>query len=175
MLRRALVVLIVLAWALAPAVRAQETPAPSAASAPDPEPVFMAFDGSNVRVSQRRGKVILLNFWATYCGPCRAEMPQIQKLHEELGPKGLLVLGAAANGRDEVEPVKAAMNAAGARFETWVWVNAKDMRWYGVGPGIPATVLIDREGKIRQRFQGAVTADQLRPILETLLAEAPPK
>ena len=148
--------------------------APAPASAQAPEPIFVDLAGRTVKASEHRGEVVLLNFWATYCGPCRTEMPQLQRLHAELGPKGLRVIGAAANGRDEAEPVRRALAELGATFEPWLWVSAKDMRHYGVGPGLPATVLLARDGSVRHRVQGVVNADGLRPLIEKLLAEPAP-
>ena len=160
MARLALALLLVLA--AAPAIAQEE------------EPIFVDLGGRTVKVSDHRGEVVLLNFWATYCGPCRTEMPALQKLHAELGPKGLRVIGAAANGRDEGEAVKRALEGFGVTFEPWLWVSAKDMRHYGVGPGLPATVLIARDGTVRRRVQGIVDAEILRPIVEQLLAEPAP-
>jgi cytochrome c biogenesis protein CcmG, thiol:disulfide interchange protein DsbE len=148
--------------------------AAASAGAQQEEPIFVDLAGRTVKASDHRGEVVLLNFWATYCGPCRTEMPQLQRLHAELGPKGLRVIGAAANGRDEAEPVRRALADLGATFEPWLWVSAKDMRHYGVGPGLPATVLLARDGSVRHRVQGVVDAAKLRPVIEKLLAEPPP-
>jgi thiol-disulfide isomerase/thioredoxin len=157
----------------APALADEPPAAPSEAPASE-EPVFAALDGRTVRASDHRGQVVLLNFWATYCGPCRTEMPQLQSLHESLGPQGLRVQGAAANGRDEGEAVRRSMSQLGATFDTWLWVSAKDMRHYGVGPGLPATVILDRQGRVRHRVQGVVQAAALTPLLRELLAEPAP-
>lgn len=144
-----------------------ETPEPA------PEPIFVDISGRTVRVSEHLGYVVLLNFWATWCGPCRTEMPEIQKLHEALSPQGLRVIAPAANGRDEGPQVTRVLAERGATYESWLWVSAKDMRYWGVGPGLPATVLLDREGRVRHRFQGMVTDAQLRPLLTEMLAEKP--
>ena len=149
---------------LAPAVRADEAE----------EPQFAGLEGQTVHLSDHRGEVVLLNFWASWCPPCRAEMPVFVHLHDELAPKGLTVIGASGNGRSEADTVKALMKDLGIDYEIWLWVTAKDMRYYGVGPGLPATLLVDRAGVVRQRFQGVVNEAQLRPLIVALLAEPAP-
>jgi len=138
------------------------------------EPVFADLSGRTVRVSDHRGDVVLLHFWATWCGACKPEMPVFVRLHDSLGPKGLRVLGASANARDEAELVRRYMSDAGMRFESWLWVSAKDMKHYGVGPGLPATVVIDRAGRVRRAIRGRADEATLRPLLEQLLAEPKP-
>jgi thiol-disulfide isomerase/thioredoxin len=133
------------------------------------EPVFSDLAGERIAVSARKGEVLLLNFWSTWCAPCRSEMPVFVKLHEDFAPRGLRVLGVSADGLDQVKKVKAAMKSMDMEFEVWLWANANDMAHYGVGPQLPATLIIDREGKILHRFRGVVRDEQLRPLLEPLL------
>jgi cytochrome c biogenesis protein CcmG/thiol:disulfide interchange protein DsbE len=145
----------------------------SAAHADEPreEPQFVDLSMKTVRVSDHLGDVVLVNFWATWCGPCRQEVPALAKLNTELQPKGLRIIGAAGNGRDDAATVQAAMKDLGVNYEVWLWVTAKDMAYYGVGPGIPATVLVDRKGVVRARFPGVIDPAKARPIIEAVLAE----
>jgi len=140
--------------------------------APADEPVFADLEGRSVRVSQRRGDVVLLNFWSTWCGPCRTEMPVFVRLDRDLRSRGLRVLGVAANGRDEADAVRRVADELGVRFEVWLWANAFDMARYGVGPGLPATLVLDRDGRVVRRFQGPVTEADVRPVVEALLPPA---
>ena len=154
-----------------PAAPPTDTPSPGIADPPEEEPPFVDLAGHETKVSQHLGHVVVLNFWATWCGPCRAELPALEAVHDEFGPRGVHLIGASANGRDEGPTVKAMLDQLGITFEVWLWVTAKDMRHWGVGPAIPATVILDRQGAIRATFRGPITPDALRPTLEKLLAE----
>ena len=79
------------------------------------------------------------------------------------------MIGVSANGLDQSEMVKAAMQSMAMRFEVWLWANANDMEFYGVGPQLPATLLIGRDGDVLHRFRGTVREEQLRPLIEGLL------
>ncbi len=152
------------------ALPAAEPRAPAVATA---EPVFADLAGKMVRVSDRPADVVVLHFWATYCGPCRPEMPIFVRLHDELSSRGVRVIGAAANSRDQVDLVRKFMDELGMRFESWVWVSAKDMAHYGVGPGLPATVVLDRAGAVLYRAQGAADEARLRAAVLAALPKDP--
>ena len=135
------------------------------------EPVFADLEGHAVHLSDRRGEIVLVNFWATWCAPCRHEMPVFVTLADELGPRGLTVLGISADGRNESAKVRKVLAELDVRFDVWVWANAYDLAHYGVGPGLPATLVVDGEGRVRHRLQGVVTTERLRPLLEPLLTK----
>jgi thiol-disulfide isomerase/thioredoxin len=162
--------------AAAPAAASAAAPAAAEAAQPPEEPEFSdAAGGALVRASQHRGEVVVLNFWATWCPPCRGELPLLEQVAEEYGPKGVRLICAAANGRDDAELVRRVLADAGVKADAWDWVTAKDMRYYGVGPGIPATVILDRAGTVRRRVQGPIDPASLRPLLDDLLKEPAPK
>jgi thiol-disulfide isomerase/thioredoxin len=109
-----------------------------------------------------RGKVVLLDFWASWCGPCRRSMPHIEALHREYGRKGLVVLGVNA------EPAAKAndyLQANGITFPTLIDNGGAVGQQFQVR-GIPTTVLIDRSGRVSAYLVGAGSEGRLRAAVE---------
>ena len=123
---------------------------------------FTDFEGNQVQLSDYRGKVVFLDFWATWCGPCRMEMPHLQKLHEELGPSGDVVfLGASSEPK---VTIKAFLAKNPYNFKI-VMVKQEDAQKKFKVSNIPAGFVIDREGVIRAHLIGAQNESQLRKAL----------
>jgi cytochrome c biogenesis protein CcmG, thiol:disulfide interchange protein DsbE len=142
-----------------------------------PAPAFEAptMDGALIALEDLRGQVVLLNMWATWCPPCRWEMPHLQSLHEELGEKGLAVVGVSVDSAGSDRQVRQFLDELGITFMILRDPAERGHRLFG-GYGLPITVLIDGEGIVRWRHMGPVTSDDpgLRSILdETLGALAP--
>lgn len=110
-----------------------------------PEFVLRNLEGKEVRLSDMRGKMVLLDFWATWCAPCRAAMPTTELLHRELKDSGLIVLGI---DDEESGEQKEFLGKFGYSFSSLADPGNRVKNLYKVG-GIPTTVLIDGEGKIR--------------------------
>ena len=123
---------------------------------------FTDFEGKSVQLSDYRGKVVFLDFWATWCKPCLMEMPHLQKLHEELGPGGEVVfLGASSEPQ---ATIKAFLAKNSYNFKI-VMVKQEDAQKKFKVSNIPAGFVIDKEGVIRAHLIGAQTEAQLRKAL----------
>lgn len=125
-----------------------------------PEWALKDGDGKTVELKDLRGKVVLLDFWATWCPPCRAIMPEVQKLHEQYGDKGLVVLGMNSwEGRGKLTPEAADEQAIKFKHDNKYTyrglLRADDTaKAYGVS-GIPAMFLIGPDGKLIGQWVGA--------------------
>jgi thiol-disulfide isomerase/thioredoxin len=121
-------------------------------------------DGKTVSLESLRGKVVLLNFWATWCMPCRAEMPFVELLHRTFREKGLTVLGIDSEDR---EVAAAYLTKNGYTLPSLLDPDKKAHDDYGAR-GIPTTVLIDREGKVVFSAAGNMANAELREQLAQL-------
>lgn len=117
--------------------------------APDFE--LKALDGRTIRLSDYRGKAVLLNFWATYCGPCKIEMPWFEELQKQYASQGLVVIGAAMD--DSQDDVQKFIQEMGITY-TIVMGRESVADAYGGVQFLPGTFYIDREGKIVDRVFG---------------------
>ena len=133
--------------------------------------------GKTHTLTDYKGKIIFLNFWATWCPPCRAEMPDIQKLYERSpreGKKAVIVLGVAApklgSEKDEAG-IKAFMDKNGYTYPVLMDKGGRLFEAYGIR-AIPTTYLIDRRGNVIGRVQGALSAENLEKIIQQVLQTA---
>ena len=172
--RRRLARLVVLSGLLALVAGSAEAQLPAPfeilkAREPAPDFALPDLEGRTVSLEGLRGQVVLLNFWATWCLPCREEMPLLEKLHRELGPNGLVVLGV--NYRESAAAVRAFLKAHGLTFPV-VLDDGEAAKRYAVY-AIPVTFLIDRQGKVAARVVGSRdwTDAESRTVLRGLLME----
>ena len=102
--------------------------------------------GPNLRLQEQRGQVIMLNFWATWCGPCRREMPQLDRLYEKYRSAGFLLLGV--NVDEDQRNAIGVFTKLGVHFPVLFDTKQKVSRLYDLST-MPSTVLIDRDGRVR--------------------------
>ena len=122
--------------------------------------------GGDLRLSDLRGRVIILNFWASWCAPCRTEMPEFVRLYGARQGDGLEIV--AVDLQEAAGPVQTFVDEFGMRFPTVFDRSGQVARTYRVTQ-LPVTVLIDREGVVRATKYGPVTAEWLRAELEAVL------
>lgn len=125
---------------------------------PLPDLRFVGGDGRALTIDDFRGKLVLLNIWATWCVPCRSEMPTLDRLQAKLGGSGFEVLALSID-RQGIAAVKAFYEELGLdALRIYVGESANAMRDLGI-VGIPATLLVDREGRETGRLDGPAEWD----------------
>ncbi len=117
-----------------------------------------------------RGQVVVLNFWATWCGPCREEMPLLEKLYREYRGRGVVVIGASVDAEATEARIEPFVRAHGLTFPIWKGARLSQVEEFTGEQALPATVLLDRQGRIRRRWVGVVREAELRSQLDALLA-----
>lgn len=132
-----------------------------------PDFTVPALEGGEVSLSGYRGRPVLLNFWATWCGPCRAEMPHFQTVYEEAEGKGLALL--AINLGEDRARVQSFVRGQKLTFTVGLDLDTAVAGAYRVGP-IPTSFFIDREGVIRQIAIGSFPDEgAVRQALESIM------
>jgi len=133
--------------------------------APDFE--LPALDGKNLKLSDLRGKAVLLNFWATYCGPCKVEMPWFVELQKEYGPQGFQIVGVAMDDASTEDIAKFAKEM-GVNYPILIGKESVGQSYGGVSV-LPTTFFLDRDGKLIAREFGlqsrSVFVDHIKKAL----------
>jgi thiol-disulfide isomerase/thioredoxin len=124
---------------------------------------------SGFDLDEYEGEIVLLNFWATWCAPCRAEMPDLVELQRDLGPKGLQIVGVATDrqGREKVKPY---LKRRPVNYPVVLDPEQKIGARYGGVAALPTTLVIGREGEVQDRIVGRVRPEPLRERIEDALA-----
>jgi len=124
----------------------------------------------NTRLAELRGQVIMLNFWATWCNPCRVEIPHLQKLYAQYQDIGFTILGVSIDN-NKIKAAKMAKDL-GAKFPILFDNKQKVSKLYSIKT-MPFTILIDRDGKVRHLFQGYKPGyeEKYRKAIRQLLRE----
>jgi len=122
-----------------------------APSMPAPDFTLRSAEGGNLRLAEMRGRVVLVNFWATWCGPCKVEMPHLNRLYEKYRSAGFVLLGV--NIDDDPRQASALATRMGLKFPVLFDTDKAVTRRYALD-SMPGTVLIDRDGKVRHVHKG---------------------
>jgi peroxiredoxin len=125
-------------------------------------------EGGSRRLSDYKGKVLLINFWATWCAPCFAEIPDLMKLEKEHKSRGLEIIGITHNPAN-LQTVR--QTARRLKIDYPILLGTREVSAaYGVGEILPVTIVVDREGRIRARILGILAPEEfeysVKPLLE---------
>jgi thiol-disulfide isomerase/thioredoxin len=129
--------------------------------------------GARRKLSQFKGKVVVVNFWATWCVPCRDEMPEFARVYHAYRDRAVEFLGAANEPRSSRPKVQEFVKTFEIPFTIWLEASEENLKAFGVGPGLPGTVILDSLGRIAARIPGATDGANLRQLLDRILSEEP--
>src|SRR5580692_8889104 len=142
----------------------------------EPELTLKDLDGKDISLSEYKGKVVLVNFWATWCEPCQVEIPWLIEMQAKYGPKGFVILGIALDeeGKSAVAPyvTKERFNVNGQKLPMTYKIligNDEAADKFGGLFGYPTSVLISRDGKQIKRVTGMISPDEMNKAVESQL------
>ncbi|SRR5581483_69925 len=125
--------------------------------------------GERVRLRDYQGKIVVLNFWATWCQPCNEEMPMLVAAEKEYRARGVVFIGASLDDRKTISGIPAFLSRYNVTFPIWKGASADDLVKLRMGEAVPATAFLDRQGIIAARVSGQIREPELRERIEWLL------
>lgn len=134
---------------------------------PAPDFSLASLDGSTLKLSDYRGKAVLLNFWATWCEPCKIEMPWFVDLQKKYGPQGLQILGVAMDDASNKE-ISDFARKMGVNYPIMIGKEAVGDQYGGL-PYLPSTFYIDRDGKVVERVYGLISRSEMETHIQKAL------
>jgi peroxiredoxin len=126
--------------------------------------------GTEQHLNSFKGRIVILNFWATYCIPCRKEMPDLAAIQNEYAALGVQVIGASADDVEARDEVLQFIKEMKINFPIWMGASSGDMMRFGLGMALPGTVVIDREGRVAKVISGVVNPPDLKKQIDAMLA-----
>ncbi|MBA2364441.1 MAG: TlpA family protein disulfide reductase [Chloroflexia bacterium] len=152
----------------APGVNAQGRPGTLRSDQPA-DFTLQGFDGQPIALADLRGKVVVVNFWSSWCEPCKDEAPELERTWQRYKDRGVVIVGA--NVWTEDQEARGFLEEQGITYPNGS-TEAALAAEYGL-TGIPETFIIDRDGKLVRRWLGPLTEQELADMLDTTIATAP--
>ena len=127
-------------------------------------------NGNNVSLSDFKGKPVVINFWASWCPPCKAEMPDYEKMYKEYAPKGVvfMMVDLTDGSRETVPIAKKFLQDSGYTFTAYFDVKSSAANAYGIS-SIPTSIFVDRDGNVASGFIGMIDANKMKTNIELIL------
>jgi len=135
-----------------------------------PDPAFKTLSGQQRKLSQLRGSIVVINFWATWCGPCQKELPRLERLAQAYAEKPVRFVFISIDepkDRGKIAPVLTRLHV---ESETWVGADTDTLDGFGLGNIVPGTLVLDADGAAVARVMGEARDSDVRTALDWLLA-----
>jgi thiol-disulfide isomerase/thioredoxin len=139
-------------------------------NADTPDMALRNLRGEVERLSDLRDRIVVLNFWATWCAPCEKEIPTLVRLHNTYASRGVEFVGASIDDAETQKDIRSFVRRYRIPFRVWLGASEAQQAAFRLGTSIPATVILDRDGRAMFRMVGEVTQTLVTERLEWLLS-----
>ena len=135
-----------------------------------PDPAFKALDGQTRKLSALRGQVVVVNFWATWCGPCQEELPRLSKIAESYAGKPVRFVLISIDEPKNRPKIPAVLGRLHVGLESWDDADTDTMDRFGLGDIVPGTAILDDKGELVARIMGEAREEDVRGAVDWLLS-----
>ena len=135
-----------------------------------PDPGFRSLDGQTRKLSSLRGQVVVVNFWATWCGPCQEELPRLARLAEDYKGKPVRFVLVSIDEEKNRAKIPAVLDRLHVPLPSWDDADTDTMDRFGLGNIVPGSVILDEQGEIVSRIMGEAREDDVRGAVDWLLS-----
>jgi thiol-disulfide isomerase/thioredoxin len=143
-----------------------------------PDPAFKTLDGQSRKLSTLHGKVVVVNFWATWCGPCQEELPRLSAIANSYADKPVTFVFISIDAAKDRAKIPAVLARLHVTFDSWVNADTDTLDRFGLGDIVPGTLVLDENGEPVARVMGEAKEDDVRKAVDWLLegrkGDAPP-
>ena len=143
----------------------------SAVAKPVPDLKFQDLHGNAHKLSSLQGSVAVVNFWATWCGPCREEMPRLSKLAKAYAARNVKFVAVSADEEKDRGKIAPLLQRDGIDLEVWTGADIGTLDRLKLGEGLPATIVLDRDGTAIGRIEGEAHEEDVAGYLDWLLSD----
>ena len=134
-----------------------------------PDPAFKALDGQGRKLSALRGQIVVVNFWATWCGPCQEELPRLSKIAESYAGKPVRFVLVSIDEPKNRAKIPAVLERLHVSLESWDDADTDTMDRFGLGNIVPGTAILDDKGEVISRIMGEAREEDVRKTVDWLL------
>ena len=134
-----------------------------------PATKFLALDGSTHTLAELNGHISVVNFWATWCGPCREEMPRLQKIADDYQSRGVTFVAISLDDADTQPKIADAIEKRNFKIAVWKGASDQTLKQLDLGVLVPATLILDEHGVVIGRIEGEAHDKDIRSRLDWLL------
>jgi thiol-disulfide isomerase/thioredoxin len=134
-----------------------------------PDPSFKTLDGQSHKLSALRGQIVVVNFWATWCGPCQEELPRLSQIAASYAGKPVKFVFVSIDGPKDRGKIPSALAKLHVDLNSWVGADTDTLDSFGLGNIVPGTIVVDENGSPVARVMGEAKEDDVRKAVDWLL------